>query len=152
MQQAHEVQVGDTLYTITTFPSFKGLGYLQKILAVVGPSLAQAFAAGAAGDNADDLVVEEDTLSQALALLLQNMDKVNVAKLLSDMVKDSVTINGQKPAFDQEFSANYGALMKVVTAIIKENYSSFFGESGFGELLGLLPQPLLKPESQKNQK
>jgi len=148
MQTGIDVIIGEKTYTVTTFAAFKGLSYLQKLLAIVGPSIGEAFSTGAAGDNValGELTLDQDVLSKAIALLIENLDKTNVAKLVTDMVKDGVTVNGQTVPFDQEFSANYGALVTLVGAIIKENYSSFFGESGFGGLQELLAQPQSKPE------
>lgn len=139
MQTATEVTVGDITYTITTFPALKGLTYLQKLMKIFGPAIGQIISQ--ASEEATEVEVEEEALSKAIALMSENLDKDDVATLVKTMVVEAVTISGQPVPFDQQFSANYGALIKVITAILKENYSSFFGESGFGNLSGLLPLP-----------
>ena len=143
MQTATTVTVGERDYTVTTFPAFKGLSYLQKLMKVFGPSLGEIMSNVAADGEVDleNFSIEDEALSKAISLLTENLDKSNVAQLAQEMIKEAVTINGQTVRFDQEFSANYGALIKLLTAIIRENYSSFFDESGFGGLRDMLPQP-----------
>ena len=86
MQQGIEVTIGEKVFIVTTFPALKGLKYLQKILKVVGPSIGEAFASGAAGDDTPlaDLQVDEDVLARAISLLIENLDKADVAQLVSD--------------------------------------------------------------------
>jgi len=142
MQSSTEVTYGDVEYRVTTFPAFKGLSYLQKLLKIVGPAIGEIFSkASAEGGAVSDLVLEEEALSFAIRELTTNLDKENVAQLVQDMIKDAVLKNGQPVNFNQEFSGNYGNLMKLVGVIVKENYSSFFGEGGFEGLANLLPQP-----------
>ena len=147
MQNSIEVTYGESEYRITTFPAFKGLTYLQKLLKIVGPAIGEIFSkASAEGGNVSDLVLEEEALSFAIKELTTNLDKENVAQIVQDMIKDGVTKGGQPLNFNQEFSANYGSLVKLLGTIIKENYSSFFGEGGFEGLVNLLPQPPSKSE------
>lgn len=142
MQSTTELQIGDVEYKITTFPASKGLAYLQKLLKIVGPAIGEIFAnAAVSGTEAFELNIEDEALSAAIRELTVNMDKDNVAQLVEDMITAAVLKNGQPLQFNQEFSGNYGAMIKIMGAIIKENYSSFFGESGFGELQKLIPQP-----------
>jgi len=147
MQSSTEVTIGDVEYRVTTFPAFKGLTYLQKLLKIVGPAVGEVFAKAATSeDGAASFDIEDEALSLAIRELTTNLDRDNVAQLVQDMIKDAVTKGGQVPNFNQEFSANYGALVKLLGVIVKENYSSFFGESGFGELAAMLPQPPSKNE------
>ncbi len=147
MQRAIEVTIGDVEYTVTTFPAFKGLTYLQKLLKIVGPAIGEIFSKAAAeGEGLSDISVDDEALSFAIRELTTNLDKENVAQLVQDMIKDAVTKAGQPIMFNQEFSSNYGALMKLIGTIVKENYQSFFGESGFVELQKLIPQPQSKSE------
>ncbi len=147
MQRAIDVTIGDVEYTVTTFPAFKGLTYLQKLLKIVGPAIGEIFSKAAAdGEALADISVDDEALSFAIRELTTNLDKENVAQLVQDMIKDAVTKAGQPITFNQEFSSNYGALMKLIGTIVKENYQSFFGESGFAELQKLIPQPQSKSE------
>ncbi len=142
MQSSKEVTFGDVEYRVTTFPASKGLTYLQKLLKIVGPAVGEILSKAAVdGEGLSDISVEDEALSFAIRELTTNLDKDNVAQLVQDMIKDGVTKGGQNVPFDQEFSGNYGNLVKLLGVIIKENYSSFFGESGFEELLTMLPQP-----------
>ncbi len=147
MQSTTELVIGDVEYKITTFPAFKGLTYLQKLLKIVGPAIGEIFSkAASSGEEGFELDIEDEALSTAIRELTVNMDKENVAQLVQDMIIDAVLKNGQPLQFNQEFSGNYGAMVKILAAIIKENYSSFFGESGFGGLQKLIPQPPSKQE------
>lgn len=138
MQSSRELTIGEVEYRITTFPAFKGLTFLQKLLKLVGPAIGEIFAKSSTGDEAS---IEEVALSGAIKELTTNLDKENVAQLVQEMIKAGVTKSGQPIQFDQEFSGQYGVLFELVGAIIKDNYSSFFGESGFEKLQELLPQP-----------
>lgn len=145
MQSAVEVSARnregeDVTYTVTTFPANKGLKYLQKLLKVVGPAVGELFAKAAA-EGEEGFSIEDEALALAIRELSGNFDKENIAQLVQDMIKDAVTLNGQPIQFGQEFAANYGVLMKLIGAIVKENYSSFFGEDGLGELQSLIPRP-----------
>ena len=147
MQRGIEVTIGDDIFTVTTFPAFKGLTYLQKLLKIVGPAVGELFAKAATeGSGFQDISVEDEALSYAIRELTTNLDKENVAQLVQDMIKDGVTKAGQPVQFNQEFSGNYGSLLKLIGTIVKENYSSFFGEGGFDGLQSLIPQPPSKSE------
>ena len=147
MQRAIEVTIGDVEYTVTTFPAFKGLTYLQKLLKIVGPAIGEIFSKAAVeGEGFSDISVDDEALSFAIRELTTNLDKENVAQLVQDMIKDSATKSGQPISFNQEFASNYGALMKLIGTIVKENYQSFFGEGGFEELQNLVPRQPSKSE------
>jgi len=147
MQRGIEVETGGQTYIVTTFPAFKGLTYLQKILKIVGPSVAQVFsAADLEKGELSEISIEDEALASAISSLTENLDKDNTAQLVQSMIKDSVTKGGQPVVFDQEFSGNFSPLVKLLGVIIKENYSSFFEESGFGGLASLFPQPQSKDE------
>jgi hypothetical protein len=143
MQRAVEVTVGDDTYMVTTFPAFKGLTYLQKLLKIVGPAIGELFAKAAAegGESLSDISIEDEALSFAIRELTTNLDRDNVAQLVQDMIKDAVTKGGQPIKFNQEFSGNYAPLLKLLGTIVKENYSSFFGEGGLSGLQALVSPP-----------
>jgi len=132
MQSSTEVTYGDVEYRVTTFPAFKGLTYLQKLLKIVGPAIGEIFSkASADSGNIADLVLEEEALAFAIKELTTNLDKENVAQLVQDMIKDGVTQGGQPVNFNQQFSGNYGDLIKLIGVIVKDNYSSFFRRRRF---------------------
>jgi hypothetical protein len=116
MQRAVEVTVGDDTYMVTTFPAFKGLTYLQKLLKIVGPAIGELFAKAAAegGESLSDISIEDEALSFAIRELTTNLDRDNVAQLVQDMIKDAVTKGGQPIKFNQEFSGNYAPLLKLL--------------------------------------
>lgn len=136
-----EIVVGDETYIVQSFTASTGLKHLQKILKLAGPSLATFFSDASSEGAEGDLTVDSSAITGAVNLFVANLDKVDAAQLVQDLIKDSVLKNGQPVQFNTEFAANYGALIKVLTAVLTENYSSFFGESGLdlGSLAPLLP-------------
>ena len=103
MQRGIEVETGGQTYIVTTFPAFKGLMYLQKILKIVGPSVAQVFSsADLAKGELSEISIEDEALASAISSLTENLDKDNTAQLVQSMIKDSVTKSGQPVVFDQE--------------------------------------------------
>jgi len=151
MLQTIEHTHNGTTYQITLFPASKGLRVLKTLLSVVGPSLGAAF--GGVSGTGKEMTVNSDALGGAAQMLVENLDKVSIDEFVKDMCK-GVLVGGQElpGGFDNHFAGNYGALISVLTAIIRENYSSFFGESGFGSLSALVSKlqssgSLPKPQS-----
>lgn len=128
--KTHEVTVGEKVYEITTFPAIKGLRHLKSLLKIVGPSIAELMS------EQSNLTtdVSNNTLTIAVKALVDNFDEgVGVEKLIADFMS-TVTVNGQPFSFDVEFAENYGTLIKLVTEVIRLNYSSVFQQGAFGEM------------------
>ena len=120
-------------YTFNTFPATKGLAYLTKLLKIVGP----AFGKLTAGN--EPVAGEEDvSFSQAVEILVENLYKEDVTALVKAMTS-GVTKNGMQLEFDQDFAGNYGVMLQILVAIIKENYSSFFTGNGISDIIGVIP-------------
>lgn len=145
MIRMFEHTVGDRKYAANTLPASKGLKLLKQLLGIFGPALAEIFGSAAPDDfkgeiKPEDFTVDSQAFSRAAQLFVENLDKVEVEALVKDMLH-GMTVNGQPiSSFDNEFSGNYGALMSLLSKVVTENYSSFFGESGFGGLLTLVNQ------------
>lgn len=137
MMKSTELVVGDETYIVQSFTASTGLKHLQKIMKLAGPSLAAFFSEASEGAEGE-MTLDSSVINEAVSLFVANLDKVDAAQLVQDLVKDSVMKNGQPVQFNTEFAANYGALIKVLTAVLTENYSSFFGESGL-DLASLSP-------------
>lgn len=124
---SHEVLIGEVAYVVNTFPAVKGLGYLKKLLKVIGPALAEM----ASGDDGQ---MNQEGIGRAAEILFDNLDKENLDSMIVDWCKNNVTKNGQPINFDMEFAENYGALFTLIKEIIMLNYSSVF-QNGFASLM-----------------
>lgn len=118
-----EIIIGDATYRIQPFPAFKGLVYLKKLTKLVGPSMTTLLG------GSDGVDVDISSAEKAVELLVENFDGDGVETLIKDFMA-SVTKNGQPIAFDIEFMADYGKLMKLVAEVVKVNYGSVFQLGG----------------------
>ena len=151
MLRTFEHTYAGTTYQITLFPASKGMRILKTLIGLFGPSLASVFGSVAAvTSGTGNAVIEDTAISAAVQLFVDNLDKVEVESVIKDMV-NGVLVGGQPINFDMQFAGNYGALLSVLTAIVKENYSSFFGEGGFVNLSAVLSRLPSKPASTPSQ-
>lgn len=122
-----DVVLGEDTFTIVAFPATKGIKHLKTLTKLVGPSMATLF--GATEDDS-----ESDVIGKAMSLLIDNLEDVQVEvffkELLTSTTKQSMAIN-----FDQEFSADYGKLFKLVREVVQLNFGNVFTEGGFEGLL-----------------
>lgn len=141
MIRTFEHTVGERVYQITTYPASKGLKILKSLLGIFGPSLTEVFGGIQASDGkelkAENVVVDSAAFSRAAQLFVDNLDREDISKLIEEMCK-GILVGGQPIAYEIEFASNYGALVSVLTAIVTENYSSFFGDAGFGGLIKMV--------------
>jgi hypothetical protein len=114
----------ETEYRIQPFPAFKGLVILKKLTKILGPSMTTLIG------GSDGTEIDGSNIDKAIELLVENFDGDGVETLVRDLVK-SVTKNGQPVAFDIEFMADYGKLLKLVAEIVKVNYGTVFQLGGF---------------------
>lgn len=118
------VEIDNVEYRIQPFPAFKGLVILKKLTKILAPSMSTMFT------EVDSQVMEMDNLEKAVTQLVSNFDDDTVEVLIRDLIK-SVTRNGQPLAFDIEFMADYGRLLKLVKEVVMVNYSTVFQAGGF---------------------
>jgi hypothetical protein len=112
-----EKEINGHLYKIVLFDADTGLGMWSRLMEIMlagGGGLLD----GDIGGAADKLVA-----------LLQ-MGKLNVSRLVQDLLVKLVSIDGEKPAGDKAFAlwfaGNYGTLIEVVRFVIEENFRDFF--------------------------
>lgn len=117
--ETRTTEINGETWSCNPFMGTTGVGYLKRLFKVFGQSFSV-------------LVSQEDGevgMGRAIDLLVENLDKDDVVdlvkKLCSGVMKDGKVIN-----FDTEFAARYDVLIKVVTFVVKENFGSFFQNSG----------------------
>ena len=111
--------IGESTWTCNPFMGTTGVGYLKRLFKIFGQSFSV-------------LIEQEDGeggLGKAINLLTENLDKDDVVDLVKKLVA-STTKDGKPVNFDTEFAARYDVLLKVVSFVVKENFGSFFQNSG----------------------
>lgn len=117
-------------YLIAQFGATKGLTYLKQITKLIGPSFSELFAGKDVKQDADGKFEEipEAGLTKAVELLVDGMDKVDVEKLIKDLLSNT-TRNGREINFDFEFAGKYDVLFSLVMEVVKFNFGSVFTKS-----------------------
>jgi len=123
--QQLDVHIDGVDYKITQFLATKGLGIEVKLMKLLGPSFMELQKAS------QDENAQEAVLSAAIAVLIEQFDKVDVValikELLSGVTKGTATIN-----FDQEFAGRYGVIFDLVKEVLKFNFADVFSKLGLG--------------------
>jgi len=127
--------VGDVEYSVTSFTASKGLQYVKQLSKIIAPSMAALAGNNTELPNLAEMTVADATLEdgflKAATLLVENMDKEDVVQLIKNLVsscrRDNKDIN-----FDQDYSCNYGELVKVLIEVVKFNFSDVFPKGAFG--------------------
>jgi len=121
--QQLDVHIDGVDYKITQFLATKGLGIEVKLMKLLGPSFMELQKAS------QDENAQEAVLSAAIAVLIEQFDKVDVValikELLSGVTKGTATIN-----FDQEFAGRYGVIFDLVKEVLKFNFADVFSKLG----------------------
>ena len=92
-------------------PAFEGMSIAMKLLKTVAPQM------GSIGSDQTDLEV--------ISSMLANLDEEFVVELIKKLT-NGMSIDGKEVKVDDYFMANYGEMIKILTVIFKENFSSFF--------------------------
>lgn len=138
--ETKEKVIGNSTYKINTYATGKSLGFMVRLTKVFGESI-PAFFSGIAKPESDvDLSKDQvtakqnskffDAMQSAVGLLVANLDKDDVPKLIEEMVKAAQTQkDGQLVSYESDFSgASISDLLQVMYFIIEENYGKAFIE------------------------
>ena len=136
-----EALIGNRKYTFNTFPAIKGTKLFFDLLNLIGPFIGQAGASvkGASLKEIMEANVDMSIMAKAIGGLAQQMHDDKTFSLIMSLITlggtrvDGVEITN--PVFDAHFAGNYGELVRLLKAIVMENYSSFFGVNGIGDLI-----------------
>lgn len=146
--ETKEKQIGDSTYRINTYATGKNLAFMVRLTKVFGESV-PAFFSGLQVEQEDenfaDMTAEEfeafekkaegrqgkaffNAMQTAISLLVDNLDKDDVPKLIEEMVKAAQTQkDGQLVNYESDFAGGGVAdLLQVMYFIIEENYDKVF--------------------------
>lgn len=136
MIESKDIIIGDNEYSITTFNASKGLKYLKQLVKVLAPSFAaMAESTGTEITSTDikdaiaDQTIQTGSLSKAVNLLVDNMDKEDVVELIQNLVA-SCRCNNKDINFNIQFAGNYGELMQLLLEVCTYNYATVFQAGG----------------------
>lgn len=146
--EAKEKQIGESIYRINTYATGKNLAFMVRLTKVFGESV-PAFFSGLqpehedrdfASMGEDEFCAYEkelegkqgkaffNAMQTAVGLLVDNLDKDDVPKLIEEMVKAAQTQkDGQLVNYESDFAgAGIANLLQVMYFIIEENYAKVF--------------------------
>ncbi len=137
------VLIGEITFKYTTIPATRAIPLFTRLLHLVGPFLGQAGASVQSASGLSEIMesqVDLGIMARAVEKLTLQMHDIDTYALLRDLIRESSVLVKDvsivnDDAFNAIFTANYGALVKLIYKIIEENYGSFFGESGIGGTL-----------------
>jgi|26BtaG_2_1085354.scaffolds.fasta_scaffold05197_5 hypothetical protein len=134
-------EINGVNYTLHLLPATVGLKMSLEISKLLAPSIGASFD----GLRHDELLHgAPKTFSDLATLLSTQLDKVDVADLISALLSN-VEVDGKKINFDTHFRGNYGSMIQLVEFALRENFESFFTESGFQTRLMSLMESLKTP-------
>lgn len=117
-----ETKVGGAKWELMTLPSTTGLSCLTQISSIIGSPAGAAAAGIKKGSSALDL--RTDLIGPAISKMMEKLAEVDTADLVKTLLTD-LRKNDKPVEFDDEFSGDYGILMKLVAWSIRENFGSF---------------------------
>lgn len=150
MIETREKKIDGSSYSVTQMTARKALRMKAKLLRLFGASLAQIYLPGE-GKPMGGMAFSKDEAVKALQCLALQLDDDSfesmVVELLSSVRKDGVELN--EHVIDMEFAGDIATLYKVIWFVVEVNFSSFFVESGIGNLFGET-EPLKKKTMNRN--
>lgn len=115
MKNQKVVRINDKAYLINAFKGRMGWSFLPRLTKYIFPFITFLF-------NEDKS--EEDAIP-ILMDLLSSDNAIEVEQLIIDIV-ENVQVEGVQIDFNDEFSQNYDALLKLAVEVIKLNYFDSF--------------------------
>lgn len=142
MIQTKEKIIDGASYSVTQMTARRALRMKAKLLRIFGASLAQIFLPSKEEPMKGMAFSKEEAVKAIQALAMSLDDDVFeslVVDLLSSVRKNGIELN--EHVIDIEFAGDLMTLFNVVWFVLEVNFSSFFGESGIGNLVEK-PKPL----------
>lgn len=138
MLQTKDKIIEKRTYSVTQFPARHGFVLKARLAKLIGPAVAELFAAlkGGSAESVMSADVDMSMIGGAIHKLLDGIDGEDaldlVLKLLSMTRLDGKEISEQ--VFDMEFAGRFSELYKVLAFVVEVNYGDFFGSNGIGRL------------------
>jgi hypothetical protein len=157
MFAAKEKEIDGLKVVVTQWPARKALTTKLKLIRIIGPGLGELVGGfkgkgeGLASALDSDMNMERFTpaLEKLLSALSEEMFMSLVITLMSSVRVNDVDMSSEKE-FNMQFAGSLESFYKIVWFVLEVNYGSFFGESGIGNLKGMMEK--LTPSSPMPQK
>jgi len=131
-----EVNLDGASWKFNTIPGLQGVSTFAKFMHLVG----EPFFRVKGLLNGLDADIDEEALAIGIRILTERAAEGDLPGLIQTLLQGLLK-DGKAVQFDNEFSANYGLLLKLFVYSAKENFGSFLpGLSTLGDIGPLLPQ------------
>lgn len=138
--------INDKKFNIKLLKASHGIAVAKKLANVIIPALG----GGLDGYTHDEFIHGAPKTFSDLSLVLCNqIDKIGVENLIVTLL-EGLEVEGRTVDLDEYFMANYGELIAVLEFALKENFASFFTQSGMKARLMKGVQMLLAQISQES--
>lgn len=143
MLKTEQREIAGVAYECTTLPARRAVDLGASLVKILGPSLG-ALGDGFNLDTGEPIEGKTDVLSSAVSALMSQIDKVDVSKLMLDLLQTTIRIDPEKNArqevgkaevFDVVFAGNFRELMGALAFALEVSLGDFFGEGGIGGLV-----------------
>lgn len=92
------------------------------------------------------------TFSDMALLVCKQLEGIDAPSLINTLLS-GMEVDGKSVNIDEYFSANYGEMLEILEFALKENFSSFFTDSGmkarFLQVVGMISQGHIEGSSPK---
>jgi hypothetical protein len=146
----NSAKINGKVYKVIPLGASDGLVVWENLLSLLGPSIG----VGIDSFNHNEIIDgSPTTFSEAVLLLQRKLDGTQLVNY-SEELFTGLKCDGDDVDWNTHFSANYGDWMQVMMLAMKENFQSFFTESGFdlnlqSMMSKVLPQPVPSEELEK---
>jgi hypothetical protein len=156
MLSSEKSTINGVTYEVTQLPYKLGHRLLLRLYKVLGPAVAKALSQapgldkGIAGLDTRELAPAFSAAVETLAETMTEEDFDFAVDTLAEYTKISKEADKWLPlkgAMEFHFAGNYPELFKWLGFALRVNYGGFFGEQGFGALLGRLQRTASKSPS-----
>lgn len=114
-------------WAVTKFTGREGVRIFATLMQFVAPALTEMIDDVDTDGTKAKVKLSGDAIGGAVQTLVSKLDEdtviILIERLLAETRKDG---NEVLPIFDTEFMGEYGKLFKILTLVIKHNYSDFF--------------------------
>jgi hypothetical protein len=143
--------INGKVYKIKPLCARDGLVVWENLISLLGPSVG----IGIDSFNHNEIIDgSPTTFSEAMLLLQRKLDGTQLVNYSEELFV-GLKCDGDEVDWNTHFSSNYGDWMQVMILAMKENFQTFFTESGFdlnlqAMMSKVLPQPEPSEELRNN--
>ena len=116
----------------------EGIPVARRLLNIVAPAVGGALD----GMRHDDVLHGvPKTFTELSLVLCSQLDKAEIANIIVTLL-DQLEVDNKDVDLDDYFTANYGEMVEILEFSLKENFQSFFTQSGmkqrFNKVIGMI--------------